>query len=152
MPPPYSPPSPARAAGMTLIEVLLAMLILGVSTVALIEAASQAIGVVRQARNYEMARRLLGQMEAENPLRLLDEIEAGTETGTFESGPAGWTWTRIIEDVEEAADDEQMAGLFLLTMRVSWSQGARSGSEEISRYLYVPEDSDGVRTLKPKTL
>jgi hypothetical protein len=36
---------------------------------------------------------------------------------------------------------------------VSWSQaGERRGMEETVQMLYVPEDSDGKRTLKPKVL
>ena len=135
---------------MTLVEVLLAVAILGTALVALVEAASRALAVVRQARNYETARRMLGQVDAENPLRLLDEIEAGEESGGFESGPEGWSWARTIEDLGE--DDEQKEGLFQVTTRVFWSQGDRKGTEETVQLLYVPENSDGRRTLKPSTL
>ena len=135
---------------MTLVEVLMAVVILGTALVALVEAASRALAVVRQARNYEIARRMLGQVDAENPLRLLDEIQAGEESGGFESGPAGWSWTRTIEDLGE--DDEQKEGLFQVTTRVLWSQGERQGMEETVQLLYVPENSDGTRTLKPKAL
>lgn len=135
---------------MTLIEVLLAVLILGISMGVLLEAASEALAVVRQARNYEQARRMLGRVEAENPLRLLDEIKAGQEGGGFEGGPAGWTWTRILEDF--GIEDEQQEGLFRMTTQVKWSQGAGGGKEDTVQMLYVPEDSDGKRTLKPKAL
>ena len=135
---------------MTLIEVLLAVVILGIALGGLVEAASRALAVVRQARNYEMARRMLGRVDAENPLRLLDEIQAGQESGGFEGGPSGWTWTRILEDF--GADDEQQEGLFRMTTRVFWAQGERKSMEEAVQLLYVPENGDGVRTLKPKVL
>jgi prepilin-type N-terminal cleavage/methylation domain-containing protein len=134
---------------MTLIEVMLAVVILGIALGGLIEAASRALAVVRQARNYEMARRMLGRVDAENPLRLLDEIVAGQEGGGFESGPPGWTWTRTIEDF--GAADEQRKGLFQLTTRVYWSQSERQGMEETVQLLYVPE-KDGKYTLKPAGL
>ena len=137
-------------SGMTLIEVMLAVVILGMALGALVEAASRALAVVRQARNYEMARRMLGQVEAENPLRLLDEIVAGEESGGFEDGPPGWSWSRTIEDL--GADDEQKEGLFLLTTRVFWAPGERRGMEETVQYLYVPKNSDGEFSLKPKVL
>ena len=136
-----------RREGMTLVEVLLAVVILGLSLGALVEGASRALAVVRQARNYEMARRMLGRVDAENPLRLLDEIAAGQEGGGFPGGPPGWSWTRTLEDFGEA--DEQQEGLFRLTTRVSWSQGGRGGMEEVVQMLYVPEGGDGKRTLKP---
>lgn len=135
---------------MTLIEVLLAVVILGTALGALVEAASRALAVVRQARNYEMARRMLGRVEAENPLRLEDEIVEGQDSGGFDGGPSGWSWTRQI--VDEGAEDEQKEGLFLLTTRVFWSRGNKKGMEETVQYLYVPENVDGKRTLKPKTL
>ena len=139
-----------RRVGMTLIEVLLAVVILGMALGALIEAASRALAVVRQAANYEMARRMLGCVDAEHPLRLKDEIAAGQESGGFEGGPAGWTWTRTLEDF--GAEDEEQEGLFKMTTRVFWAQGERKSMEEAVQMLYVPENRDGVRTLKPKVL
>ena len=135
---------------MTLVEVLLAVVILGIALGGLLQGASEALAVVRQARNYEMARRMLGRVDAENPLRLLDEIQAGQESGGFEGGPAGWSWTRSLEDL--GADDDQKEGLFLMTTRVFWGTGERKSMEEAVQYLYVPENGDGVRTLKPKVL
>jgi len=131
---------------MTLIEALLAAAILGVSLGALVEAASRALAVVRQARNYEQARHMLGRVDVENPLWLLDEIKAGEESGRFEGGPSGWSWTRTFVDFGE--EDEQQEGLFRLTTRVFWSQGARRGMEETVQMLYVPK-KDGKFTLKP---
>ena len=64
---------------MTLVEVLLAIVILGSALAALLGAASQAIGVVKQARNYETARTMLAQVEVEKPLRLEDEITVWTD-------------------------------------------------------------------------
>lgn len=135
---------------MTLIEVMLAVVILGLSLGVLIEAASRALAVVRLARNYEMARRMLGRVDAENPLRLLDEIAAGQEGGGFSGGPSGWSWTRTIADFGE--EDDQKEGLFQLTTRVYWSEQDRKGMEETVQMLYVPKNGDGKFTLKPKTL
>ena len=135
---------------MTLVEVLLAVVILGIALGSLVEGASRALAVVRQARNYEMARRMIGRVDVEKPLRLMDKIEAGQQSGTFTDGPAGWTWTRTLEDF--GAEDDQKEGLFKMTTRVQWSQGERLGMEEVVQFLYVPENSDGERTLKPKVL
>jgi hypothetical protein len=136
---------------MTLVEVMLAVVILGLSLGALVEGASRALAVVRQARNYEQARHMLGRVDAENPLRLLDEIVPGTESGGFDSGPSGWAWERTIEEVD--SEDEEQAGLFRLTTRVTWTQsGQRRAFEETVQLLYVPENSEGKFTLKPEVL
>lgn len=134
-------------AGMTLVEVMMAVVILGLALGGLVEVASRALAVVRQARNYETARRMLGRVEAENPLWLLDEIKSGEESGGFEGGPSGWSWSRSLVDFGE--EDEQKEGLFQLTTRVYWSQGARRGMEETVQMFYVPKNLDGKRTLKP---
>ena len=132
---------------MTLVEVLLAVVILGIALGGLVEAASRALAVVRQARNYEMARRMLGRVDAENPLRLLDKIQAGQTGGGFQGGPSGWSWTRTLEDF--GADDVQKEGLFLMTTRVVWGTGERKSMEEVAQYLYVPKNRNGTRTFKP---
>ncbi len=130
---------------------MLAVVILGTSLAALVEGASRALAVVRQARNYEQARRMLGRVDAENPLRLMDEITAGRESGTFDGGPAGWTWERVFEDYGD--EDEDQAGLFRLTTRVFWSSaGERRSMEETVQMLFVPKNLDGKHSLKPATL
>lgn len=136
-------------SGMTLIEVMLAVVILTTGLIALLTAASRCMAVVGQAKNYEVARRLIGEIDVVSPLRLLDEIQAGTESGGFDA-PAGWTWTRTLAEVEEG--DEESEGLFRMTLRVSWGGKRGGGFEEVSQYLFVPKNSDGVFTLKPKTL
>jgi len=140
--------------GMTLLEVLIAVVILGTSVGALVAASMRSLAVVRQAQNYEEARRMLGRVEAENPLWLKDEIEAGSETGRFEGGDAeGWSWERVLEEVETSGESgEEGEGLFLLKTRVYWpTSGGGKGMEETVEYLFVPKNAGGERTLKPAT-
>ena len=137
-----------------MLEVLIAVAILGVSVGSLVAAAGRALSVVKQARDYETARRMLGRAAAENPLWLKDEIEAGTESGRFEGeDAAGWTWERVLEEVETSGESgEENEGLFLMTMRVHWPlSGGGQGTEETVEYLYVPKNAAGERTLKPAT-
>jgi hypothetical protein len=136
--------------GMTLLEVMLAVVVLTTGLIALVTAASRCIAVAGQAKNYELARRMMGQVEVESPLWLKDEIEAGSESGTFTDGPKGWSWTRDIENLGE--DDETQEGLFKVRTRVLW--GGRGGTqfEEEEQYLFVPKNFEGVFTLKPNTI
>lgn len=149
-----------RRRGMTLIEVMIAVVILGLALGGLVAAASRSLGVVRQAENYEVARRMLGRVDAENPLWLEDEIAEGRTSGSFDGREAregGWRWERVIEQVEtsgeSSADDGAAGGLFLLTTRVYWGRdGGRGGMEETVQYLFVPKTADGTRSLKPQGL
>ncbi|MBR6021056.1 MAG: hypothetical protein IK066_01405 [Kiritimatiellae bacterium] len=139
---------------MTLLEVMIAVVILGVSVGALVAASSRSLAVVRQAQDYEAARRMLGRVEAENPLWLKDEIEAGSESGRFEGSDAsGWSWERVLEEVETTGESgAEGEGLFLMKTRVHWpTSGGGQGTEEIVEYLFVPKNGAGERTLKPST-
>ena len=135
---------------MTLLEVMIAVVILGTTVGGLVMASSQALSAVRQAQDYETARRMLGRVEAENPLWLKDTIEAGTESGRFEGGDAaGWTWERELREVQTTGESDEGEGLFLLITRVHWPTRNGHGTEETTEYLYVPENGGGDRTLKP---
>lgn len=137
-----------QLAGLTLIEVLLAMVIMSTVLVGLITVASRGLSVIGLAGHFETVRQLSGQVDVESPLRLKDEIQNETETGTFEDAPGGWSWSRQI--VHLGDEDEQQEGLFEVTIQIRWSEGmAGRGYEEYKTLLYVPENNLGERTLKP---
>lgn len=127
-----------RRAGLSLVEVLMAILILGIGISSLVMATSRCLAVVRKARNFEIARRLLGEIELTDPL-IPGEIEAGEESGNCEPPHRDWRWTRTVEEDE---NDEE-SGLFKITMRIYWSEKGRETYEEVITYLYSPEDKGG---------
>ncbi|MGD9874537.1 MAG: prepilin-type N-terminal cleavage/methylation domain-containing protein [Kiritimatiellia bacterium] len=127
-----------RRAGLSLVEVMLALLILGIGISSLVMATSRCLAVVRKAKNFEIARRLMGEIELTDPL-IPGEIEAGEESGNFDSPYSDWRWTRSVEEDE---NDEE-SGLFKITMRVYWSEKGRETYEEVLTYLYSPEDKGG---------
>lgn len=129
----------SKRSGLTLVEVMLALAILGIGLGALIATASKCLSVVHQSKNYETARHLIGLVEVENPLQLEEKIQTGAETGSFQGGYNGYSWSRTIE---QATDDEE-DGLFRVTTRVSWSERGQSAFEEVSTYLYAPEPEEG---------
>jgi len=117
-------------SGMTLIEVLLAAVILSISAGVLLTAVSRGLAVVRRGRQFETARRLLYQAELEFPVNRTD-IYASEPGGWFET-PDGWRWEREIE----AVDEERRPGLYEVRMRVYWSdRGAESFEETVTRHF-----------------
>jgi prepilin-type N-terminal cleavage/methylation domain-containing protein len=118
---------------MTLIEVLIAMVILSVGVSSMMVAMTRCLAVVRTARNREVARSLLRRVDIEYPIER-KTIEETTESGDFE-GTEGYTWKRDILMV----DEEERPGLFLVTTRVQWSERGRDSFEEITTYKYAPE-------------
>jgi len=138
-------PSRFRRHGLTLIEVMLAITILGLGMTALISSISRCLGVVRQARNFQTARHLLGRVEAEHPLQLEEKIEAGSEQGNFEGGPDNYRWSRDLEVVGLEEDS-----LYLVRTRVSWTEAGKNAFEEIDTFVYAPEKEEGGSFTRPR--
>ena len=118
--------------GMTLIEVLLALVILSAGVSTLMMAMSQCLSTVRTARTRDIARGLVQQIDIEYPIEEVDMAEM-VETGDFED-IEGYTWFREILFV----DEEERPGLFLVTYRVTWAERGRDAFEEITMYRYAP--------------
>jgi len=119
--------------GLTLVEVLLALVILSVGVSSLMMAMSRCLAVVRTARSRDVARALIQRVDIENPIETVDMTEL-VESGDFEDAE-GYTWSReIIMD-----DEEERPGLFLVTTRVQWSERGRDAFEEITVYKYAPD-------------
>ena len=131
--------------GLTLIEVMMALMILGIGLSVLISTASRCLAVVKQSRSYETARNLLGRVELEEPLQLKEKIEPGSEGGSFRDDYNGYRWSRDIEVVGNEDD-----GLFKVTSRVYWSDRGGESIDEVVTYLYFPEEKKGGSVVSPR--
>lgn len=125
--------SNASKKGLTLVEVLLALVILSVGVSSLMMAMSRCLAVVRTARNRDVARGLIQRIDLEFPIERVDLAEL-SESGEFDE-LEGYTWFRDILIV----DEEYRPGLFLVTLRVQWSERGRDAFEEITMYKYAPD-------------
>ncbi len=120
-------------AGLSLIEVMLAVVILGIGSGVLMLATARCLAVVTKARHYSTSQRLILQVGAENPLTR-KEIETGIESGDFEDG---YSWEREITEPE----DEYREGLYTVRTRISWSARGKEQFEETVTWHYVePEE------------
>jgi len=121
--------------GITLIEVLLAVVILGIGSGVLLLATARCLAIISKSQRYSTAQRLIGQVGAEHPLTRA-EIEAGKESGTFDD-EADYRWEREITEPE----DENRKGLYTVRTRVSWSDRGRDSFEEVITWHYIkPEE------------
>ncbi|HEY5652926.1 MAG TPA: prepilin-type N-terminal cleavage/methylation domain-containing protein [Pontiella sp.] len=127
--------------GLTLIEVLIAMIILSIGVSAIMLSMARCLSVVRTARNLEIARSLVGKVDIEFPITR-ENIEEISESGEFEDFP-GYTWFRKII----AVDEEEQPGLFLVTVRIQWSSRGRDTFEEITTYKYAPDAESVTRKI-----
>ena len=123
------------AMGLTLIEVMLAVVILGIGSGTLMLATARCLSVVSKARHYSTAQRLIQQVDAENPLTR-GEIRDETISGDFDNG---YHWEREILE----SDDENREGLYTVRTRVSWSTRGKERFEEVVTWHYIePEEKD----------
>ena len=122
--------------GFTLIEVMLAILILGIGLVVLVNSASRCLAVVKSARLYEDARHLIARVELEFPIDR-EEFSEGRESGNFEGRYGKYRWER-----EVSLSGEEEDGFYEVSTRILWSEsGNRRGREEVVTYMYVPESA-----------
>jgi prepilin-type N-terminal cleavage/methylation domain-containing protein len=122
-----------KKAGLTLIEVLIAMVILSVGVSSLMMAMTRCLAVVRTARNRDVARNLLRRVDIENPIDK-KKIEETVESGSFDDVP-GFSWEREISMV----DEEERPGLFVVDTQVRWSRAGKDAFEEMVEYKYAPD-------------
>lgn len=119
--------------GLTLIEVMLAVVILGIGSGTLMLATARCIAVITNARHLNTANQLIHQVALEEPLGR-EEVEEGTESGKFDDG---YTWERSIEQ----KDEENRPGLYIVTTRIFWTQRKNKRFEESVTYHYItPEE------------
>ncbi len=138
----YARRGDGKKSGFTLIEVLLAMAILGICVTGLLVSVSNCLAVARRAKLYDDARNLIARVELERPLLLEKEFKEGVEEGGFDGGPDGFKWRREIEVVEMGDDIEaefNKSKLFKITTRVSWEYRDKTAFEEVTTYLYRPD-------------
>lgn len=121
-----------RKAGLTLVEVILALMIIGTGLVALVSAVSRCLSVPRLAMNFDTARELLGQLEVEEPIFAEEEIEDAAGSGTFDAPHANFSWKRTVEQEGEEEED----GLWKVVTTITWTENQRARSEEVVTYIY----------------
>jgi prepilin-type N-terminal cleavage/methylation domain-containing protein len=119
--------------GLTLIEVLLAVAILGFGFVVLLTAATRCLAVFKAARNYQEAQWTLGIGEAEHPLQIKDDIEdLKVDPETYGNG---FTFSREVEEEDES--EVESDNLHVVRTRVTWGGSGESAHvEEVVRYVY----------------
>ncbi|MGE4490137.1 MAG: prepilin-type N-terminal cleavage/methylation domain-containing protein [Kiritimatiellales bacterium] len=127
---------PPRKAGLTLIEVLLAVVILGIGAGVLMLATARCLAVISKSRHYSTAQRLIQQVSAEHPLTR-GMVEAGRDSGEFDN-EENYSWEREITEPE----DENREGLYTVRTRVSWSERGKASFEEVVTWVYIPPEEN----------
>lgn len=117
---------------MTLVEVMLAVTIVSMGLTVLVAAAAGSLRVAVKAKQYEQARQLFSRLELEEPMQL-DEVEEGTETGTFSDPYEAYNWERDIRMIGKEEDE-----IFEITTSVLWEGRNKVLRESVTTLLHVP--------------
>ncbi len=125
----------ASTSGMTLVEVIIAITILGVGLTAFLTATSKCLTVIKISKNYQTAQWVLGQGELDYPLIVTNELE-DMEVGE-ESYLDGFIFSRTVDEEDEIED-----GLYVVRTRVSWMDRNSTAYEETLQYVYIPLEED----------
>ena len=135
-----------KKRGLTLIEVMLALTILGVGLSVLIATASKCLAVIRQSKNYENARHLLAIVEIDFHNKLL-ELEEDGELENLEDGSEAvdfpYEFSNYKGSWEVTTIGEEEDGLKQISFRVTWSERGKESFEEVTMYRYVPQKVKG---------
>lgn len=133
-----------HSSAFSLIEVLLAVLVLGVALTVFFSAANQGLSFTMQARDYQVYREILRELEFREPLDL-ENIKAEEITGSFTHEEFGnYQWRRSIESVGKEEDE-----FYSITTRV-WREGqSAEDGESTETFLYQPDALAGSWVREP---
>jgi len=120
--------------GMTLIEVMLAVAILGAGFAVLLTGASRCLAFVRRAQVYQEVQWTLSMGEADHPLFETNDVE--------ELVVAPYTYDNGLTFSREVGDDPDKDGLYAVTAVVSWNTRGRELSDEVVSLIYHPREED----------
>ena len=119
-----------RGAGwFLLLEVLLAIFLLGLSVFVLVEGLSRCVAAARSVQNYSVSDILLAnksyEFRTERPTDILDQ------QGSFDDYP-GYTWTRTFRNTDTE-------GLWQQVITVYWYERGQQASDSVVEYRYIPD-------------
>lgn len=121
----------ARNEGFTLLEVMIAMIVLSITFVALLEAETEGIDMCSQSKfittSTLLAERHISEMKAD----LSDEKpQSGQKNGDFGADYPGYTY-------EENIESTPLSAYYKYTITVSWGTGKDAYHNKLITYLYA---------------
>jgi type II secretion system protein I len=117
-----------RQHAFTLLEVVIAVVILGAAMLVLMEGLAGSLNAVDSIRNTNTATELLAIKLAE--LQQQQDLEEGSEEGDFEETQPGFKWSTEIELSPDLTD------LYDVKITVAWTEHGQTASDSIETYLY----------------
>jgi len=124
--------------GFTLVEVLLASLILGIGMTVLLSSLSTCLRTMRLARDYDQVQWVLGlgELTYPEPLEPSKDVQTDYTVDPDSQLCAGFTFERTVD--KKTPTEEEKDKLFVVRTRVRWGgeSGSEQAGEELVRYVW----------------
>ena len=122
-----------RTAGFTLLEVMLAVIILGGALAVLYRSIIVNVRMIDVSRERQEVVYVFSLGELEYPLRDIEDIEEDAVVDPDSSLKEGYVFERTIDEKEDPEEGVEDDGLYVVRTTVTWGDGRNT--EEIVRYL-----------------
>jgi len=116
-----------RKVGFTLIEVILAVVIMSAGLTVMLTAASKCLAILKTAKNYQTVQWTLNNGDLDHPIVPTNDVK--TLAVSPVEYPGGFVFSREIED------DDDKDQLYVMHTKISWSDRSREMTEDIVRYV-----------------
>lgn len=128
-----APPRRAARFGMTLVEVILAVSILGVCLLGIMQGMTACMEAFHAASFVQQAANVLALGDEAHPAVVENDPVSDLEVAPDSSLLDGWTWERSCEE------DEDEDGLWLVRVKVSKGRGGPGNELEVVSLRYLPD-------------
>jgi prepilin-type N-terminal cleavage/methylation domain-containing protein len=123
----------ARRSGMTLVEVLLAVVILGICMLGLMQGISASLEIFNASAYIHEAANVLARGDAEHPMIIESDPLVDLVVDPDSSLQEGWTYERTVEE------DEDEGGLFVVRVKIVKGRGGLGMEEEYVRLIHYAQ-------------
>ena len=120
-------------AGFTLLEVMLAVIILGGALAVLYRSIIVNVRMIDVSRERQEVAYVFSLGELEYPLRDIEDIEEDAVVDPDPSLKEGYVFERTVDEKEDPEEGVEDDGLYVVRTTVTWGDGRNT--EEIVRYL-----------------
>jgi general secretion pathway protein I len=126
--------------GFTLLEIMIALAILGIALTVILQQFSTGLKTVRVTRDYTSA--LILAREKLEEFCLVKKLSEKEESGEFEDG---YRWRVVIapykeEEKKESSTEFLLLSMYTVTSMVSWDAGGREKKVELATLKIVPKE------------
>lgn len=121
------------SAGFTLLEIMLAVIILGGALSVLYRSIIVNVRMIDVSRERQEVAYVFSLGELEHPLRDIEDIETDAVVDPDASLKEGYVFERTVDEKPEPEEGVVDDGLYVIRTTVTWGDGRNS--EEIVRYL-----------------